>query len=106
MGDPTGIGPELVAVALARDPRELVVYGDAEVLARGAAAMNVTLPPHELVGSEIDPRDAGAAQVAWLEHADEDARQGKLDALVTAPIHKAACLAAGFSFPGHTELLA
>jgi 4-hydroxythreonine-4-phosphate dehydrogenase len=106
LGDPTGIGPELVAVALARDPRDLVVYGDAEILARGASAMGVALPPHELVGAEVDPRDAGRAQVAWLEHAVEDARNGELDALVTAPIHKAACLAAGFRFPGHTELLA
>ena len=47
----------------------------------------------------------GRAQVAYLESAVADALAGKLDALVTAPINKASCLAAGFAFPGHTEFL-
>jgi 4-hydroxythreonine-4-phosphate dehydrogenase len=40
-----------------------------------------------------------------LEQATEDLRLGHLDALVTAPINKAAMQASGFEFPGHTEYL-
>ena len=43
--------------------------------------------------------------MAYLEAAVADAVAGKLDALVTAPINKASCRAAGFAFPGHTEFL-
>jgi 4-hydroxythreonine-4-phosphate dehydrogenase len=44
--------------------------------------------------------------VAYLDAALAEARAGRLDALVTAPIHKGWCAQAGFAFPGHTELLA
>jgi 4-hydroxythreonine-4-phosphate dehydrogenase len=50
--------------------------------------------------------ETGRAQIAYLEAAVADARAGRLDALVTAPIHKASAMAAGFAFPGHTEFLA
>ena len=48
LGDPAGIGPEIVAATLAAAPvecrRQLVVYGDREPLERGAHAMRVELP--------------------------------------------------------------
>ena len=50
--------------------------------------------------------ETGRAQVEYLESALAAAGAGTLDALVTAPIHKASAIAAGFAFPGHTELLA
>jgi 4-hydroxythreonine-4-phosphate dehydrogenase len=100
MGDPSGIGPELVAAALARDARDLVVFGDRAAIEAGARAMKVTLPSFDLV--QIDSPSPGRAQIDYLEAAVRT----KLDALVTAPIHKASALAAGFAFPGHTEFLA
>jgi 4-hydroxythreonine-4-phosphate dehydrogenase len=110
IGDPAGIGPELVAAALADDPSDLVVFGDKHVLAQAARG---PLPPFELV--EVTQLEActpglpsdktGRAQIEYLEAAVAASVNGRLDALVTAPIHKASAIAAGFAFPGHTELL-
>lgn len=117
LGDPAGIGPEVVAAALAEAGdevrRDVIVFGDAEVLARGAAAMGVALGPVACEGAPAgavvpgrpDER-SGAAQVAWLEDAIAAARAGRVDALVTAPISKTWARRAGLAFPGHTELLA
>jgi len=109
IGDPAGIGPELVAAALARDPSGLVVFGDRDILLAAARAVGVTLPEFELVEVTHLPwapgkpnADTGRAQIDYLERAVAE----KLDALVTAPIHKASAMAAGFAFPGHTEFLA
>lgn len=112
LGDPTGIGPEIVARAVAAEPRDVVVYGDPEALARGAELAGVAPPERvEPVTRRSWPagrpsEESGRAQVAYLEAAIADARAGRVAALVTAPIHKASCQAAGFAFPGHTELLA
>jgi 4-hydroxythreonine-4-phosphate dehydrogenase len=122
IGDPAGIGPEIVVHALhAADPALVArvrVYGDRGVLARAADALalpalapsielvEVTrLRADEAVPGRPDP-SSGAAQVAYLDAAIEAARRGELGALVTAPISKAHAKAAGLSFPGHTELLA
>ena len=113
LGDPAGIGPELVARALARSwSAPLRVFGDARLLQRAAATCGVVLPTFDLV--EVTDLDAvapdsletGTAQVAYLDAALREAKAGALSALCTAPIHKAACKRAGFAFPGHTELLA
>jgi 4-hydroxythreonine-4-phosphate dehydrogenase len=118
LGDPAGIGPELVAATLAPtadgEPTEgVVVYGDRGLVERAAAVVGVPPPAVELVDLTRLPfspgrpsLESGRAQLAYLEAALADAKAGRLDALVTAPIHKASCLAAGFAFPGHTELLA
>jgi 4-hydroxythreonine-4-phosphate dehydrogenase len=109
IGDPAGIGPELVAAALAHDPSGLVVFGDRDILLAAARAVGVTLPEFELVEVTRLPwtpgkpnADTGRAQIQYLERAVAE----KLDALVTAPIHKASAIAAGFAHPGHTEFLA
>ena len=115
LGDPAGIGPELCAAALARGgASEFVVYGDRQILEEAAARMRVALPRDlsleavtELAYTPGAPSvETGRAQVAYLEAAVTDAKLGKLSGMVTAPIHKASCLAAGFAFPGHTEFLA
>ena len=115
LGDPAGIGPEVVAAAIAAAPpslREtLRVFGDPACLARGAAAMGVTVDvpcegaPCAAVPGQPDAA-SGAAQVAWLEAAIAAARAGEVDGLVTAPISKTWAQRAGLAFPGHTELLA
>jgi 4-hydroxythreonine-4-phosphate dehydrogenase len=118
LGDPAGIGPEIVAAALHAAPREwrdrIIVYGDRGPLDRGAKAMGVTVPDVALVGSGEGDRAtpgmpdkiSGAAQVAYLEAAVVAAARGELAAIVTAPISKTWARRAGFEYLGHTEMLA
>ena len=118
LGDPSGIGPEIVASALSTLPGEwlsrVIVYGDREPLERGARAMGVTLPAVIIegdgvgAGAEFGKPDetAGAAQVGYLEAACAAAVKGELAAIVTAPISKTWARRGGFPFMGHTEFLA
>jgi 4-hydroxythreonine-4-phosphate dehydrogenase len=97
-GDPSGIGPE-IAVKAAADPRVLAV------------CRPVIYGPHtfeELAGFPIGRVDAGSGRAAYaaIVAATEDALAGKVAAIVTAPINKAAFAAAGYPWPGHTDLLA
>ena len=119
LGDPAGIGPEVVAAALAAMPDawrdRVVIYGDRGPLERGARAMGVALPPKltvlgDGVGEDVvfgtPTETGGAAQVGYLEHAVAAARAGELAAIVTAPISKTWARRGGFEFLGHTEMLA
>jgi len=118
LGDPCGIGPEVVARALAARPDvDAVVYGDAGVLARAAGAAGVPAPPADrvravtnLVPGDVPPGkpndESGRAQLAYLAAATAAALAGEAAALVTAPISKQWIARAGFPFPGHTEYLA
>lgn len=118
LGDPSGIGPEIVAATLAAASPDLrarlVVFGDRAPLERGARAIGVVLPDVRIVGAGTGdgavfgaPDEAcGAAQVGYLEDAVAAAKAGEVGAIVTAPISKTWAKRAGFAFPGHTELLA
>ncbi len=124
LGDPSGIGAEIIVRTLGELPvevrREVRLYGDTGVLERAARLLGVT-PAMAFGGvqlievTRLDDADikfgvsspaGGAAQIAYLEAALAAAKAGELGALVTAPIDKSAAKAAGFQFPGHTELLA
>ncbi|HEX4461221.1 MAG TPA: 4-hydroxythreonine-4-phosphate dehydrogenase PdxA [Polyangia bacterium] len=103
MGDPAGIGPELVR-AVCAGQTDVVIFGDGKLLAGlDADVIPVTVLDGVVPGTPT--LATGAAQLAYLDAAVAAARAGRLDALVTAPIHKASCIAAGFAFPGHTEFL-
>ncbi len=118
MGDPAGIGPEIVVRAFAQGAAEdCVVVGDPEVLQRAAAACElpglqvpVLRPPGlpeglaALPWGRVDGR-AGAAAARCIEHAVALVQAGQARAVVTAPIHKEALAAAGIGYPGHTEML-
>jgi 4-hydroxythreonine-4-phosphate dehydrogenase len=134
MGDPAGIGPEIIMRSLARADvyaacRPLVV-GDAVRLRRAGALVGSKLTV-EPVGNGIAPRFAlgtvdvidlavvppdlpfgqasaggGEAAYRFIERACRMAVEGEADAICTAPISKEALHAAGHRFPGHTELLA
>ena len=118
LGDPCGIGPEIVARALAARPdADVVVYGDVGVLARAAVAAGVPAPAADLIRAvtalspgEVPPGkpndEGGRAQLAYLAAATTAALAGEVAALVTAPISKQWIARAGFPFPGHTEYLA
>jgi 4-hydroxythreonine-4-phosphate dehydrogenase len=103
LGDPRGIGPEVVAKALAdadvRAACDPVIVG-----ARGAG-----IDVDESVGSWVSPGDeATAGRLAGLavERATALAQERKVDGIVTAPIDKHALLQGGYADAGHTELLA
>jgi 4-hydroxythreonine-4-phosphate dehydrogenase len=118
LGDPAGIGPEIVAATLAALPvewtRRVIVYGDRGPLERGARVMGVTLPDVVMASPGTGERavagapdeTSGAAQIGYLETAVADAAAGRVGAIVTAPISKTWAKRAGFAFPGHTEMLA
>lgn len=97
VGDPAGIGPEIAEKAAA-DPGvqaacDTVLYGPAGEAARQFA-------PGVL--SAAAGRTAFEAVVAAVE----DARAGRLDAIATGPVSKAAFALAGLPWKGHTDLLA
>jgi len=134
MGDPCGIGPEIVALAWARGALgHVVVCADAQVMRRALAAAGLQrpvacidspadwsmvpdnalpvwqppgLPPHlhQLPWGQITA-DAGAAAARCIEAAVAEVMAGRASAIVTAPIHKEALAAAGVPYPGHTEML-
>jgi 4-hydroxythreonine-4-phosphate dehydrogenase len=97
-GDPSGIGPE-IAVKASEDPRVVAVcrptiYGPHTTAALAAFPVG-----------RVNPA-AGRAAYDAIVHATTDALAGRVAAVVTAPINKAAFAAAGYPWRGHTDLLA
>ena len=130
MGDPAGVGPEIVVQAL-RFPEVVsvcrpVVYGDAGILRRAAAVLGQavevadggesvpgrivvrplsSLSPDEVPFGRIS--EAGSRAMAdYIREAARDALAGRVDGVVTCPITKEGLKMAGVPFPGHTEFLA
>jgi 4-hydroxythreonine-4-phosphate dehydrogenase len=103
-GDPRGIGPEVTLKALASgaaDDADVVVLGERALFAETARALDVAAPARI-----VDAPQRGDVSALWaLEEACRLANARELDAIVTAPIHKAALTAVGFAFPGQTEFL-
>jgi 4-hydroxythreonine-4-phosphate dehydrogenase len=136
MGDPAGIGPEIVLKLLVaassgagtspatlsrassdRYPQQpdFVVYGDPIVLAREAQRLGLNTerlairPCSELPADlPLGRVDARAGDAAFraVHQAALDALAGRVRAVVTAPLNKEAMNAAGHRYPGHTEILA
>jgi 4-hydroxythreonine-4-phosphate dehydrogenase len=134
MGDPLGIGPEVIVKALAdeslRSAAHYIIYGSERWMRQAAESAelrtewtsrspdvalydvaNVVIAEHGDL--DVPPSGAreptvatGRASMAYLDRAIDDARGGRIDALTTAPISKTAWRLAGFDLPGHTELLA
>ena len=135
MGDPAGIGPEIIVKALLEfDIYKIcrpVVIGDAEVikhvlkLCKLSAEINKIdeisgLPPGkgriELINlNNVDMTNlkpgvpgkmCGTAAAEYIKKAGELAMKKKISAISTAPINKEVLNAAGFQYPGHTEMFA
>jgi 4-hydroxythreonine-4-phosphate dehydrogenase len=103
LGDPRGIGPEIVQKSLALTP----VRAAAELVLVGPEGTG--LPVDEPVGrwtTGADVATAGRLAGRAIERAVELARAGTVQGIVTAPIDKHALLAGGYDYPGHTEMLA
>lgn len=90
LGDPAGIGPEVVEKALATLDVPHRIFGH--------------VPP-DIRHGEI-AAEYGAIALQAIEDAIAAIDRGECSALVTAPIHKQAIALAGSPHPGHTELLA
>jgi 4-hydroxythreonine-4-phosphate dehydrogenase len=134
LGDPAGIGPEVVLKALTHEgvyaQVDPLVIGDRRVLERTVAALGLPLaiqavtdvqdatfspgtvtvldlanadPATFVVGEESAA--AGSAAVDYVFRACDLAMSGEVDAIVTAPLNKAAMHMAGYTYAGHTELL-
>jgi len=126
LGDPAGIGPEIIVEAWRRrtdGDHPFAVFGDPTVL-RAAGAPVVTLDRLEAaagvfpeaipvlgapLAGPVRPGhpDPGYAQAVtrWITEATQACLTGEAAALVTAPVSKAVLKAAGFRHPGHTEFL-
>jgi 4-hydroxythreonine-4-phosphate dehydrogenase len=106
LGDPRGIGPEVVAKALAApgvgELARFVLVGPPGLVDATEAVDLV-----EVAGWSPgdDPAAAGRVAGEAIRVAVEMAMDGRVDALVTAPIDKYAFRAGGWNFPGHTEML-
>jgi 4-hydroxythreonine-4-phosphate dehydrogenase len=135
MGDPAGIGPEIIAKAWQQQPAAMAgcfVAGDVECMRRAAAV--VAHPPPAIAriaspaeAADVPPRCVPVLQVGEVARAlpplgqvsaaagrmaadavlwaTRAALRGEVAAVVTAPLHKEALSAAGLPYPGHTELL-
>ncbi|MGH7645326.1 MAG: 4-hydroxythreonine-4-phosphate dehydrogenase PdxA [Gemmatimonadales bacterium] len=110
LGDPRGIGPEVVAKALGQSPLE------AHITAIGPDDQIAAIPAERRVG--VGPwgwgtgdggrgvEEAGRLAARAVEEAARFALGGEVDAIVTGPVNKAALHLAGYRYPGLTELLA
>jgi len=135
MGDAAGVGPEIIAMALARDEVRArsrnVVIGDASIMADAARIVGADLPVESI--SEIDPNrldshaiwvldlknrpldtltrgkvdsSNGKAAFEYVDRAVTLALANEIDAIATAPLNKESLNQAGYPYPGHTEALA
>jgi 4-hydroxythreonine-4-phosphate dehydrogenase len=103
LGDPRGIGAEIVRKALGTSS----VAAACETVIVGPSGLDIL--PDVAVGSWQPSggfADAGRLAGAAIERATGMAMAGDVDGIVTAPIDKAALLAGGYDYPGHTEMLA
>src|SRR5829696_3765385 len=134
MGDPAGIGPEIVARTFADpgfgDEDRSFVVGEPAILRRAIQLLDLPLVVNEISEPEeaafepgaVDvlavgelPEDlpfgvldarAGDAAFRYVERATELASAGRVGAIATAPLNKEAMHLAGHKYPGHTEILA
>ncbi len=132
MGDPSGVGPEIIVKVFHEDDIfrvcRPVILGDPGVLSKyldKSIILNEIRSPEEAAGqngrldvirlSSLEEADfvpgkptpsGGRAMVEYILSAVDMAVNGKISGLVTCPINKALMNRAGFNFDGHTELLA
>jgi 4-hydroxythreonine-4-phosphate dehydrogenase len=135
MGDPAGIGPEVIVKALSdpvlRHRARYIIYGMNELLAYAADLAEFDVfwwrdqyngrlraYPHDVVVVDYDQysmlgsairspsKMGGEASMRFCLDAIEAAQKKVVDAVVTAPIAKESWKLAGYNYPGHTELFA
>ncbi len=119
IGDAAGIGPEITIKAISdemiRAACRCVLIGDEAHLRRLAVKLGVALDDVEIIDLKnlptefemgVDAAVTGKASAEYIVKAVELWREGKIDAICTAPISKKAIALGGFNYPGHTEFIA
>lgn len=118
VGDPAGVGPEIILKAIARPEVRAVcrplVVGSAAILHEVAERLHLPAATEiddiPLTRTDITPGQpspaGGRAAVLAVQRAVALVQRGEAGAIATAPLNKAAMVSAGFHYPGHTELLA
>jgi 4-hydroxy-L-threonine phosphate dehydrogenase PdxA len=106
VGDPRGIGPEIINATLEtptiRERCDLVIVGPTNADVQIDHSVGDWSPTGN---ATEDIALAGRLSGLAIAHAVTLAQQGAVDGIVTAPIDKAALLAGGYEYPGHTEML-
>jgi 4-hydroxythreonine-4-phosphate dehydrogenase len=134
LGDPAGIGPEILLKAFAQAPeltRGCFIVGDMDTLARARGWLGESVPALQRIDAPVPTTalpngvipvyqavakaplvtpgqiaaQGGAMAAECVMWAARAALRGDIAGLVTAPLHKQSLSAAGVPFPGHTELL-
>lgn len=119
MGDPAGIGPELIAKTLAAqqfaDRARFILYGSRAVFEDALRGVETAAEYDFCETADICPGSynigeasgaCGLAAYNSVKAAAQDCLSRKIDAMVTAPMNKYAVNLAGIPFTGHTELIA
>lgn len=122
MGDPAGIGPEIIAKFIIKNTGKEVKYiviGNEGILKRASEIIGLEfekifktveiIDPYEEIGlvsfGKLDP-NCGKAAYLYVERATKMALNKEIDAMVTAPLNKESLHLGGFNYAGHTEILA
>lgn len=121
MGEPAGIGPDIILQLAAQKPslfseEKIIVIGNKAVLESRAELLGIPFYKnifsildvpisHPVVPGELNQANASFV-IDMLTLATEGAAQNKFSSVVTAPIHKGVLNDAGFSFAGHTDFFA
>lgn len=106
LGDPAGIGAEIVRKALDESRVDAWVFGARRYAGDIAASRFVDVGASLPLRYGMIDAEYGRVALASIEAAVDAVERGECSALVTAPIHKKAIALAGSRWPGHTELLA
>lgn len=132
MGDPAGVGPEIIMKALARKDvyeHQYVVYGAADILEHYNEQLGLGCRIREIqdlsefeegavnvidsCGLRMDAYEIGQlsakcgdAAYQYIEQSIQDAMAGRIAAVVTAPLNKEALHMGGHMYDGHTEIFA
>ena len=131
LGDPAGVGPEIVVRTLARSsvlpPAAYILFGDARIVEAAERRLGLRLEAREgrpespaaagvffshipaAAGAEAPGRvtaQGGEASFRFFEAAVAEAGAGRLEAVATAPVSKTAWALAGLPWRGHTDYLA
>jgi 4-hydroxythreonine-4-phosphate dehydrogenase len=116
LGDPGGIGPEILLKALQKTSGRYTIFGSLRVLLHHAKHLKLPFDPSDLDIVDIDnvprpyfgpaPEISGQASIDYLNEAFKHFRRGSIDAIVTGPIHKESWHKSGYDYPGQTEYCA
>ena len=114
-GEPAGVGPDIcLALAAARLPARLVIFGDRDLFAARARQLGMRCDGLDIrhvplrapcTAGRLDPANAPYV-LELLDAALAGCVAGEFSAMVTAPVHKGVINDAGIPFTGHTEYLA